>query len=616
MQPLLGTTLDSRTWARIAEKAALFGIRTGIFDCEQDSQLCEAKQWTSSRLLLALPPDDLLVRKDLDVLQPVILHQYVVNASSQISNIFTWIHEQFAHRVKQIKTLEEVTEALSKNVSNSSSSSSSFLSSGTLNNVGLELVFISSLATTPLIISALAMKFKGVKIATFRAEKGSKLGSFLKRRAMPVCAITLSDQSIYLYGNKPGETYNYRNMELLLRTLNPEMNDVFLLTLLLVNIVASLNFFWMKCSRFWKHLVYWFMYFVKYNCVLFLCWLTILALSGFPAMEQLTAIGLRLCQYFSTSSFAVIMRHDALHHYKLPMLTVAFLFCGCCLAAFRRLVCLSSPDDNDDEFLFRDWAPWESTILSYFLFRPMGMSALRPVSASIEANLEEGMELLIERLATPNLWLQPELISNDYIKSLPLWHYIDSNEYEDTSSSSSSACSSGEEIYSECSSDLLEQRPSTSNSSPSPSSSQQLTVASSASSSSPSSWMQTNLELTTAAEQQCNVQKKSSSPRCHKRTSHKESHANRSPGKMELGKNQNKHQRHRDVSPEATAPNGMLLCKECAICLDGYRRGNLLCGLPCGHNYHESCIMAWLYRDNHCCPKCRWPTYKQKAKLL
>ncbi|GIY08534.1 hypothetical protein CEXT_190901 [Caerostris extrusa] len=32
------------------------------------------------------------------------------------------------------------------------------------------------------------------------------------------------------------------------------------------------------------------------------------------------------------------------------------------------------------------------------------------------------MELLIERLAVPNLWLQP-VISMDYIKDLPVWTY-------------------------------------------------------------------------------------------------------------------------------------------------------------------------------------------------
>jgi hypothetical protein len=73
------------------------------------------------------------------------------------------------------------------------------------------------------------------------------------------------------------------------------------------------------------------------------------------------------------------------------------------------------------------------------------------------------------------------------------------------------------------------------------------------------------------------------------------------------------HKARREPSPDQ--PHGMLHCKECAICLEHYRRHQLICGLPCGHSYHEGCIMPWLYRDNHCCPKCRWPPYKQKPKI-
>lgn len=44
---------------------------------------------------------------------------------------------------------------------------------------------------------------------------------------------------------------------------------------------------------------------------------------------------------------------------------------------------------------------------------------------------------------------------------------------------------------------------------------------------------------------------------------------------------------------------------ECAICLDKYKETVDVCGLPCGHHFHESCIMSWLERDNHHCPICR-----------
>lgn len=48
-----------------------------------------------------------------------------------------------------------------------------------------------------------------------------------------------------------------------------------------------------------------------------------------------------------------------------------------------------------------------------YLFRPMA-SLSRPMPSN-QTELEDGIEMLIERLAVPNFWLQP-VIPGDYIK--------------------------------------------------------------------------------------------------------------------------------------------------------------------------------------------------------
>ncbi|KAK4719493.1 hypothetical protein R3W88_017831 [Solanum pinnatisectum] len=35
-------------------------------------------------------------------------------------------------------------------------------------------------------------------------------------------------------------------------------------------------------------------------------------------------------------------------------------------------------------------------------------------------------------------------------------------------------------------------------------------------------------------------------------------------------------------------------CSECLICLEEFRMGNVVCGLPCAHNFHVECIDEWL----------------------
>jgi hypothetical protein len=51
----------------------------------------------------------------------------------------------------------------------------------------------------------------------------------------------------------------------------------------------------------------------------------------------------------------------------------------------------------------------------------------------------------------------------------------------------------------------------------------------------------------------------------------------------------------------------------CSICLDGFRRRQRICILPCGHTFHNKCIKRWIKRENKC-PECI--QYIETAKLL
>ncbi|KAH7432745.1 hypothetical protein KP509_07G037800 [Ceratopteris richardii] len=45
-------------------------------------------------------------------------------------------------------------------------------------------------------------------------------------------------------------------------------------------------------------------------------------------------------------------------------------------------------------------------------------------------------------------------------------------------------------------------------------------------------------------------------------------------------------------------------CNDCSICLEDFRSGDEVRGLPCAHNFHVGCIDKWL-RLNTRCPRCR-----------
>jgi hypothetical protein len=45
--------------------------------------------------------------------------------------------------------------------------------------------------------------------------------------------------------------------------------------------------------------------------------------------------------------------------------------------------------------------------------------------------------------------------------------------------------------------------------------------------------------------------------------------------------------------------------KECVVCLDDQRLGNMACKLPCGHLFHKTCVSEWLQKKCTC-PVCRY----------
>ncbi|MBA0806918.1 hypothetical protein Gohar_022758 [Gossypium harknessii] len=44
---------------------------------------------------------------------------------------------------------------------------------------------------------------------------------------------------------------------------------------------------------------------------------------------------------------------------------------------------------------------------------------------------------------------------------------------------------------------------------------------------------------------------------------------------------------------------------ECAICLDEFVKGEEVASIPCGHGFHNGCIIKWL-ETSHLCPLCRY----------
>lgn len=526
-------------------------------------RLCNRKGWNSSRLILALPQGN-------KAKEDVVLHNYLQPSTSV--SVLQWVRNHLASRVNKINSTEELKKWMQYSDDNQ--------------NVKIRILFFTLLKSCPMFLSSLAIKFNGrVKFAAVDVAKVNlkKSGNNIPFPAY----VVVSPEKTFTYGSRKGECFNFKSMELFLRTFVPEMNDVFLWSLLLVNALASFELFFMY-SQVWKHFLLYVICIVKYNSMLFLLWLLILALNQFPFMLTCTNALLKCLRMVSGSYIATIVRSDYKSFYSYTFLLASFVvFASLAGYILKKLKWVQ----EDNTFLSSNWwfVPWDGLIATYF-FRPMATFA-RPVTSQ-DLDLEVGMELLIERLAVPNLWLQP-VISMDYIKDLPIWKYQGWCEADDAyeGSKSDTLCSSDDESANIT---LIKQ------------------VVKNIVPNNPNS-----VDNLCSGDNSVSVYNNASSHEKYETNTHKNENiplnsnfSSLSSATLDSAKITQK--RTSEIPDSERAPKGMLEMRECSICLESYRYGEYLCGLPCSHNFHMNCIMLWLTRDNHCCPICRWPSYKNK----
>lgn len=625
--------LDDYSWRVVCNHVAPLAIRTGIFDCKLDRRLCSSKGWHHPHLLLALP-------KGTRAKDKVIMKTFT---ATRPQSIIEWVRDQLSIRVKTIESLEELEEQwLNENITQS-------VPSGSKREV--KVLLLTHLLHPPLFLAALSIKFTGrIKFGMFSVKKHDP-DALKKIKQIDVKVpsyIVITPERKIVYGKRKFEHFNFDSMNKFLRAVQPEMNDIFLLSLSFVNLLVILQIFQVSMHRRWKHIARCIWTMISYNFWLFVAWLVILAVYRFSIVNFAIDKCLVLVRFISLSDIGSLVRSDwqLLHNYPSVLILTLFLY-G---AVSAWLLCSLCPDDtvttNESNQPWWEVLPVDSYWINC-LFRPMATLS-RPLPPS-ELELEEGIEMLIERLAVPNLWLHP-VIPTEYIKDLPVWKF----RGWDVRKSKSLVKNNIEEIT--CDSPEALQRLMDYEDLPSGHNRIHNDVC--------KNCMKERLKIRhtrtcnhkQTTRDQCNisncdrgtsslefVNKSECTSRCYdrqRRTKGNESTCTipqeitdccncRILAKSETtnlptydkSDSELEHRFERDCSTGVSedssdegyaVPSGMLPTSECAVCLESYAWGSLLCGLPCGHSYHQSCIMLWLQRDNHHCPVCRWPAYKTK----
>ncbi|GFS13073.1 E3 ubiquitin-protein ligase RNF103 [Elysia marginata] len=690
---------DSR-WKILKRKLIRFGVRMGHLDCALDSRYCHRKSWHSNFVLLALPSQH---QKKANVA----LYNFSGSPVRETA-LLRWVRDKLNEKIDHIANISDFT------------SHWQHLGRKIHLEPEVRVVLFTQSETTPLFYSALSVKFPGrVKFGLVSLNQSNKnfskwqrLLNHSKITNLPAYVVYTAEKN-YTYGARHGEPYSFVGMERFLKSLYPCLNDIFIISFCLANAVSWLELFISNCSftkRFKKFA--WCVF--KYNLMVILLWLPIIAIFQMPYLDQFPLLALKGARTFSMSNLGQMLRGD--YHYYVNHPVFLFLTFATFVTVLTLLCKRFRSEEIDGD---TDWFNFsQMRTLTHLrpndFFEPMRVGGY---------DLLGGLDVFGSRLSQPSIWLSPP-ISPEYIQHLPTWKFrpvslseraqlnvkaVEATLMLEASGSQSSEISvaSQESEYDQVcptaagnstaknqSSKISEESRTKDN----PSSSENVSAATLTScnpqllkteslaastqchrdfysrhveegqvkclrcgkirveskpgsgriqlhSTLPSS---NDLDLERSSPVSSNMDTNSSSPNVlcstclqtlqHSGTSnspqtHSYDDSNSRTGMrcsahtpslgVEVSLPHESHHNSKPYPSETSGavlpsrsqaggnfPAGYLESYQCVICLEEYLPLASLCGLPCGHVFHETCIISWLNRDKHFCPMCRWPSYR------
>ncbi|KAM4809005.1 E3 ubiquitin-protein ligase RNF103 isoform 1-T1 [Rhinophrynus dorsalis] len=534
-------------WEEMVKKVTKFGIRTGTFNCSSDPRYCRKRGWLRSTLIMSVPQTSTSKGK-------VMLKEYS-GRRIETEHIFKWITAHAASRIKTIYNSNHLKDEWNKS-----------------DQYKVKLFLFANLDQPPAFFSALSVKFTGrvefifVNVGNWdNTSHMAEIGIF-----RTPSYVLKTPEGIYKYGNNTGEYISLRAMDSFLRSLQPEVNDLFVLSLVLVNLMAWMDLFITQGATI-KRFVVLISTLGTYNSLLIISWLPVLGFLQLPYLDSFYEYSLKLLRYSNTTTLASWVRADWMFYSSHPALFLGtYLGHGLLIDYFekkrRRNNNVDEVNANNLEWLSSLW-DWYTS----YLFHPIASFHHFP----IDADWDEDPDLLLERLAFPDLWLHP-LIPTDYIKNLPTWQFQCQSTHSEVEISEGSQESDSDSEGENSNGFNVEKHL-------------------------PEDEMHTTCGTPehaapcTGQTCSCASDQRKCRP-CERRIGSYGSHCTKD-----------------NMEPNWSVwPDNMLHCTECVVCLEHFENASLLMGLPCGHVFHQNCIVMWLIGGRQCCPVCRWASYKKK----
>uniref|UniRef100_A0A8C7GLX6 Ring finger protein 103 n=1 Tax=Oncorhynchus kisutch TaxID=8019 RepID=A0A8C7GLX6_ONCKI len=384
--------LSKANWGKMVQKVSQFGIRTGTFNCSSDSRYCRKRGWMKSTLIMSVPQTYASKGK-------VMLKEYN-GRRIETEHIFKWMTAHVASRIKTIRMSQQLVEEWHPSEKHP-----------------VKMFLFAKLAQPPAFFSALSVKFTGrIEFIFVDVQSWDNITSLEEIGVQQLPSYILKmPEGIYRYGNSIGEFISLQAMDTFLRSVQPEVNDLFVLSLVMVNLMAWLDLFITQGATI-KRFVVLISTLGTYNSLLIISWLPILGFLQLPYLEGFYDYSLKLLRYADTTTIASWVRTDWTFYSSHPALFLStYLAHGLLIDYFEKKRRCNNEEENPNnlEWLSSLW-DWYTS----YLVHPITSFHNFPN----ESDWDDDPNFLLERLAFPDLWLHP-LIPIDYINNLPTWRF-------------------------------------------------------------------------------------------------------------------------------------------------------------------------------------------------
>ncbi|XP_039975776.1 E3 ubiquitin-protein ligase RNF103 isoform X4 [Xiphias gladius] len=223
--------LGQSNWGKMVKKVSQFGIRTGTFNCSNDYRSCIKRGWQHSTLIMSVPQTSASKGK-------VMLKEYN-GRCIETENIFRWMTSHVAHRIKTLHQSEQLVEEWHSDQAHP-----------------VKMFLFASLSQPPAFFSSLSVKFTGriefIFVDVRHWDNHSSLSEIGVTHS-PAYILKMPE-GIYRYGNSTGEFLSLAAMDTFLRSVQPEVNDLFVLSLVLINLLAWMDLFITQANDGFLHL--------------------------------------------------------------------------------------------------------------------------------------------------------------------------------------------------------------------------------------------------------------------------------------------------------------------------------------------------------------------------